>query len=235
MSLKVETIAVAYEKNDVLNGVSIDVAKEKITCVIGPNGSGKSTLLKSIMGFLRPRYGKISFDGQDITGLRPDLILEKGMSMVPQVRNFFPYLTVLENLQMGAYLLRDRNQIEERLEEVYNEFPILRERKRQMAATLSGGEQRMLELGRALILRPRILLLDEPSAMLAPKYLDVIFKKIQKINEGGVTILMVEQKVREALRLADQVYVLDLGQNRFEGTGKEFLGNEELVKLYLGG
>jgi len=233
--LEVNDVVSGYGKIEVLHGVSL-LAKEKdITCVIGPNGSGKSTLLKTIIGLIRPREGEISFNGEAIAGLKPPKILAKGLCLVSQARSIFPNLTVLENLNMGAYTIKDRNEVGKRIEQVYTYFPILKERRKSQAYTLSGGEQRMLELGRALLVKPKMLMLDEPSAMLAPILVDRIFEEIKKINEMGIGIIFVEQNVRKAISFADYVYVLERGKNIFDGNPESFLDSEKLVSLYLGG
>jgi branched-chain amino acid transport system ATP-binding protein len=234
LSLDVQDLTVGYGNLEILHGVSVRFMEKGISCVIGPNGSGKSTLLKTIAGLLKPWSGRVVCDGEELTGLEPYGVLRKGISMVAQVRSIFPYLTVLENLQMGAYTVRVRSEIRDRMEEVYKRFPVLKERRQQAAYTLSGGEQRMLEIARALMVRPKILLLDEPSAMLSPKYLDIVYQKIQEIGDEGVTCAIVEQNVRKALSISDYVFVLNLGRNAFEGTGQSFLESNELVSLYLG-
>lgn len=233
--LEVKDVVSGYGDIEVLRGVSMKVEKGELTCVIGPNGSGKSTLLKTIVGAVRPRRGKIILEQTNITGLRPDMVLKKGVAMVPQGRVVFPYMTVLENLEMGAYTIRNyANLLRERLEYVYSLFPRLKEKQKQLAYTLSGGEQMMLCLGRSLMVRPKILMLDEPSLGLAPKYVESVFRMIKEINEEGMTMIVVEQNVRKAMSIADYVYVLDLGKNKFQGTVKDFLSDDRLVKLYMG-
>jgi branched-chain amino acid transport system ATP-binding protein len=210
--------------------------KSRITCIIGPNGAGKSTLLKTIFGILKAEAGSVTFDGEDITGLRPDKTLRRGISYIPQGRSTFPYLTVLENLEMGAYIEKDRELIKRNIEEILDAFPILRERKDKMAGTLSGGEQRMLEFGRALMLRPKAILLDEPSIGLAPKLVNEAFEKVRELNKMGMTIVTVEQNVRKGLSIADYGYILVLGKKAYEGPAKEMLDSyRELLKTYLGG
>ncbi len=235
MVLVLDDVIAGYGSIEILHGISTRFEASDITSLIGPNGSGKSTLLKTIVGMLKPRRGQIIFNGEDLAGLRPDLVLRRGIALVLQIRSVFPHMPVKENLEMGAYILRDPEEIRERMEEVYNRFPILKEREDQLAYTLSGGEQRMLELGRALMLHPKMLLLDEPSAMLAPKFRDMVFQKVKEINREGIGIILVEQNVREALKLADRVNVLDLGKIVFKGTRDELMKSDLLVKLYLGG
>jgi neutral amino acid transport system ATP-binding protein len=217
---------------DILNGVSISVRESEIVTVIGPNGAGKSTLIKAIFGLLKPRRGSVLFKGEDITGAKPHKITRKGMSYVPQLDNVFPSLTVEENLEMGAL---DRSTVQERMELMYGLFPRLGERRRQVVGTMSGGERQMAAMARALMPDPEVLLLDEPSAGLAPAFVDAIFAKIEEINRIGVTIVMVEQNAKRALAMSDRGYVLDVGTNRFEGAGKELLADERVVQLYLGG
>ena len=224
-----------YGRIDVLHDVSIDVAAGEIVALIGPNGAGKSTVLKTVVAFLRPRAGRVSFDGHDITGLRPDLVLRRGLAYVPQGRIVFPQMTVLENLEMGAYIQRDAARVAAALERVYALFPILAERTRQKAGTMSGGEQQMVAIGRALMTEPRLIALDEPSLGLAPKFVTLIFEKLVEMKRAGYTLLIVEQNAARALAIADRGYVLELGRNRFEGAGPRLLADPEVKRLYLGG
>jgi len=224
-----------YGRIDVLHDVSIDVAIGEIVALIGPNGAGKSTVLKTVVAFLRPRAGRVSFDGHDITGLRPDLVLRRGLAYVPQGRIVFPQMTVLENLEMGAYIQRDAARVAAALERVYALFPILAERTRQKAGTMSGGEQQMVAIGRALMTEPRLIALDEPSLGLAPKFVTLIFEKLVEMKRAGYTLLIVEQNAARALAIADRGYVLELGRNRFEGAGPRLLADPEVKRLYLGG
>jgi len=235
MILEVNDVVSGYGRLEILHGVSVSVPETKTVALIGPNGAGKSTLLKTIFGYIKPKRGSITFNGEDITGLKPNKILRKGITYVPQGRSVFPYMTVLENLRMGAYINKDSSQFKEALNEVIRMFPILKERKNQMAGTLSGGEQRMLELGRALMLRPKLILLDEPSLGLAPKLVDDTYRTINEIGDMGVTLLIVEQNVRKVLIVADYAYVLDLGKKAFEGTSEHLLSSDRLKSLYLGG
>lgn len=217
---------------DILNGVSVSVHSHELAVIVGPNGAGKSTLIRAIFGLVPCRTGRVVFQGEDITGLTPHAITRLGMSYVPQVENVFPSLTVRENLEMGAL---DRAAAPERIAALSELFPILDERQKQRAGTMSGGERQMVAIAKALMPEPRVLLLDEPSAGLSPAMVDVVFAKIGEINESGVTVVMVEQNARRALAMADRGYVLDLGRNRFEGTGAELLADDEVAALYLGG
>jgi neutral amino acid transport system ATP-binding protein len=217
---------------DILNGVSIEVREGEIVTVIGPNGAGKSTLIKTIFGLLEPRAGLVQFRGEDITGLRPHAITRRGLSYVPQLDNVFESLTVEENLQMGSL---DRSRTDERIEVIYRLFPRLGERRRQAVGTMSGGERQLVAMGRALMPEPQVLLLDEPSAGLAPAFVEAIFERIEDINRQGVTIVMVEQNARRALAMSNRGYVLDLGKDRFHGPGKELLEDPKVAELYLGG
>jgi ABC-type branched-subunit amino acid transport system ATPase component len=217
---------------DILNGVDLAVNEGEIVTVIGPNGAGKSTLIKSIFGLLPPRRGRVFLRDEDLRGLRPHLITRRGMSYVPQLDNVFLSLTVEENLEMGAL---EQRKADERIKAMYELFPRLGERRSQAAGTMSGGERQMVAMARALMPEPQVLLLDEPSAGLAPAFVEAIFEKIEEINSHGVTIVMVEQNARRALAMSNRGYVLDLGQNRFEGPGKELLQDPKVAELYLGG
>jgi branched-chain amino acid transport system ATP-binding protein len=217
---------------NILNGVSIEVRRGEIVTVVGPNGAGKSTLIKTIFGLLKPRDGRILFKGEDLSGAKPHTITRKGMSYVPQLDNVFPSLTVDENLELGSL---DRAHTQERIERMHELFPRLGERRGQVAGTMSGGERQMVAMARALMPDPEVLLLDEPSAGLAPAFVEAIFEKVTDINRAGVTIVMVEQNARRALGMSTRGYVLDLGSNRFEGSGKELLADQKVVQLYLGG
>ena len=218
--LTVEDINVYYGAIHAIKGISLSVAKGGITTLIGSNGAGKSTTLHTISGLLKPKTGKITFEGQDITGKPAHKIVGMGLSQVPEGRHVFANMTVLENLELGAYLRRDKEEINKDLTDVFTKFPRLLERKDQIAGTLSGGEQQMLAMGRALMSRPRLMLLDEPSMGLA---------------DSGTTVLLVEQNARMALSIADKAYVLETGNITLEGTGKELLNSEAVQKAYLGG
>jgi neutral amino acid transport system ATP-binding protein len=217
---------------DILNGVSLEVNEGEIVTVIGPNGAGKSTLIKTIFGLLRPRRGRVILRDRDITGRKPHDITRSGMSYVPQLDNVFPSLSVEENLEMGA--LR-HSEAGEQIERMYEVFPRLGERADQVVGTMSGGERQMVAMARALMPDPQVLLLDEPSAGLAPAFVDAIFDKCGEINRTGVTLVMVEQNARRALAMSTRGYVLDVGTNRFQGTGQELLEDPKVTELYLGG
>ncbi len=233
--LSVEDVTAGYGKMDILHGLSLHVETGEIVSIIGPNGAGKSTAFKAIMGFVRPRQGSIRFNGQEITGLPPHLVVRRGLAYVPQGRIVFPQMTVLENLEMGAYIERDRARVAAALERVYRLFPVLAERRRQRAGTMSGGEQQMVAIARALMTTPSLILLDEPSLGLAPKFVALIFDKLQEMRAAGYTLVLVEQNAARALAIADRGYVLELGRNRFEGPGPRLLADPEVKRLYLGG
>ncbi len=233
--LQVREIHAGYGKLDILHGVSLEVRSGEMVCVIGPNGAGKSTALKSIMGILRPKDGHILFDGKEITGLRADQVLGHGLAYVPQGRIVFPQMTVTENLEMGAYTERSPAGVKEALERVCALFPILAERRTQKAGTMSGGEQQMLAIGRSLMTAPKMILLDEPSLGLSPKFVTLIYDKLLEMRREGYTLMVVEQNALKALSVSDRGYVLELGRNRFEGAGKALLNDPEVKRLYLGG
>ena len=228
-------ITAGYGNLDILHDLSVHVSPGEIVSVIGPNGAGKSTAFKTIVGFLRSRAGRVVFNGEEITGLRPDLVLRRGLAYVPQGRLVFPQMTVLENLELGAYTVADPARVAQALERVYTLFPILLERCRQKAGTMSGGEQQMVAIGRALMTTPRLILLDEPSLGLSPKYVTLIFDKLVEMKRSGYTLMLVEQNAARALAIADRGYVLELGKNRFEGAGTALLADPEVKRLYLGG
>ena len=233
--LETEEVVAGYVPEvDILNGVSIKVGEGEIVTVVGPNGAGKSTLLKCVFGLLPPREGRVWLRDADITGERPHNITRRGMSYVPQLDNVFPTLTVEENLELGALAGRDAAP-GERMDAMYELFPRLAERRRQAAGTMSGGERQMVAMARALMPGPEVLLLDEPSAGLAPAFVDAIFDQVLEVNRVGVTVLMVEQNARRALAMSHRGYVLDLGSNRFEGPGQQLLGDPKVAELYLGG
>ncbi len=233
--LRAAGLTAGYGKMPILHDVTLEVCHGEMVSVIGPNGAGKSTSFKTIVGFLRPSTGRVVFDGQDITGLRPDQILRRGLAYVPQGRVVFPQMTVLENLEMGAYIERDPRRLREALERVYALFPVLAERARQRAGSMSGGEQQMVAVGRALMTTPKLILLDEPSLGLSPRFVAVIFAKLTEMKRAGFTLMVVEQNAARALACADRGYVLELGRNRFEGTGRGLLEDPEVKRLYLGG
>jgi len=232
--LQAENITAGYTREvNILSDVNIRLESGQIVSIIGPNGAGKSTLLKTIFGILKPTNGKISLKDEDITGLKPDKVANKGISYVPQVDNVFPSLTIQENLEMGAFIRND--DYSRRLNEIYELFPILGERKKQKAGQLSGGQRQMVAMGRALMVDPQVLLLDEPSAGLSPKLVEMIFEKIIDINKTGVSMIIVEQNAREALKMANHGYVLAMGRNVLDDSGDALLANEEIGRLYLGG
>lgn len=232
--LEAENITAGYTAEvNILYDIDLRLKSGQIVSVIGPNGAGKSTLLKTIFGILKPANGKIRLKDEDITGLKPDKVANKGISYVPQVSNVFPSLTIQENLEMGAFIRKD--DFSQRLNEIYELFPVLGDRRKQKAGQLSGGQRQMVAMGRALMVDPQVLLLDEPSAGLSPKLVDMIFEKIIDINKTGVSMIIVEQNAREALKMADHGYVLAMGRNVLDDTGKALLANEEVGRLYLGG
>ncbi len=232
--LIVEKVVSAYGNIQALKGISLHVEEGKIVTLIGANGAGKTTLLKSISGLVKPTDGSIRFEGREIAKMDPHEIVKRGISMVPEGRRVFPRMTVLENLEMGAYLVRDRQAFQDGMAEVYKLFPKLNERKRQLAGTLSGGEQQMLAIGRALMSNPRLLLLDEPSMGLAPIIVEEIFAIIRSINEKGTTILLVEQNAHMALSIADTGYVLETGHVVLQDSAAALLENDQVKKAYLG-
>jgi len=231
--LKTDDITAGYTEVDILHNVHVRVRSGEIVSVIGPNGAGKSTLLKTIFGILKPRQGNVTLKDEDITGLKPDRIARRGISYVPQVDNVFPSMTIQENLEMGAFIRND--DYSRRFDEVYDLFPIMRERRKEKAGKLSGGQRQMVAMGRALMLDPQVLLLDEPSAGLAPLLVADIFEKIKEINATGVAMIIVEQNAREALKMANHGYVLAMGKNVLDDSGESLLANEEVGRLYLGG
>jgi len=233
--LKIEDISVYYGAIQALKQVSLEVKEGSIVTLIGANGAGKTTTLKTTSGILKPRTGKITFKGQDITKTPPQQIVGLGISQVPEGRRVFPSMSVMENLEMGAYLRRDKQGISQDLEVVFERFPRLLERKKQMAGTLSGGEQQMLAIGRALMSKPQLLLLDEPSMGLAPLLVKEIFAIIKDINERGTTVLLVEQNANMALSIADEAYVLETGQIVLAGSANELAKSPQVKKAYLGG
>jgi len=233
--LELRHVEAGYGSMQILHGVTLHVTAGEVVAVIGPNGAGKSTTFKVIMGFTTYLGGEIVFDGRSLVGQRPDTILALGLSYVPQGRVVFGQMSVLENLEMGAYLERDKAKISASMEYVFSLFPRLRERRRQLAATMSGGEQQMLAMGRALMMLPKMLMLDEPSLGLSPRLVDDVFETIVELARGGLTVMLVEQNAARALEISDRGYVLELGRNRFEGTGRELLQNPEVRRMYLGG
>ncbi|KLU66977.1 high-affinity branched-chain amino acid transport ATP-binding protein LivF [Desulfosporosinus acididurans] len=233
--LVLEDVHVYYGAIHALKGISLQVNQGEIVTLIGSNGAGKSTSLKTISGLLRPKQGKISFNGEDLSKIPPQKIVAKGISQVPEGRRIFANMTVSENLDMGAYLRKDKSGIKQDVERVFELFPRLKERKSQVAGTLSGGEQQMLAMGRALMSRPQLLLLDEPSMGLAPILVKQIFTIIQEINAQGTTILLVEQNAHMALSIANRAYVLETGKIALGGQAQDLAASEDVRKAYLGG
>jgi len=234
MLLSVNDLHTSYGKIRAIRGISFDVNEGEIVTLIGANGAGKSTTLRTLSGLEVPHQGKITFDGEDITGMKPHDITKKSLIQVPEGRRVFPQMTVRENLDMGAFLRKDTAAIKDDYEHVLDFFPRLKERLTQKAGTLSGGEQQMLAMGRAMMAKPRLLTLDEPSMGLAPVIIEVIFEIICKLNDEGITILLIEQNANLALGISDRGYVMETGIIKLSGTGDELLANEEVRKAYLG-
>jgi ABC-type branched-subunit amino acid transport system ATPase component len=234
-ALSVDGIVAGYGGGDVLRGVSFDIPEGAITCVVGPNGAGKSTLMSVISGLLRPRLGAVTLFGERVSGRTPRQVLKSGIVQVPQNHSLFPDMTVRENLDLGGYLLPDKSKIPDRMDAVYAMFPQVKEWGPMKAGALSGGQQRLVEFARALMLEPRVILLDEPSMGLAPKTLASVFAAIRQMNADGTTILLVEQNARAGLKLSSHGVVLETGQVRLSGTGQEVLHHPEIGALYLGG
>lgn len=230
--LKIENLKVSYGGIEAVRGISFDVKAGEIVTLIGANGAGKSSTLRTISGLVKPVDGRVIFEGEDITAKNPTIIVSKGLVMVPEGRRIFPNLTVLENLKVGAYLRKD--DLSRDLEMVYSYFPRLKERSWQAGGTLSGGEQQMLAVGRALMARPKLLMMDEPSLGLAPIVVQGIFEIIKQIHEAGTTVLLIEQNANMALHVADRAYVIENGMIAMEGTGKELLEDEKVRAAYLG-
>ncbi|MFB3163698.1 ABC transporter ATP-binding protein [Neobacillus sp. 179-J 1A1 HS] len=233
--LKIEDINVYYGNIHALKGVSLNINEGEIVTLIGANGAGKSTLLKTISGLLKPKNGNILFEGQPISGKVAQAIVKQGLSHVPEGRRVFANMSVEENLELGAYLRKDKQGIKDDFEKVYNLFPRLLERRKQMSGTLSGGEQQMLAMGRALMARPKLLLLDEPSMGLAPLLVKTIFRIIEEINKSGTTILLVEQNANMALSIADRAYVIETGKIVLSGSSDELNQSDQIRMAYLGG
>jgi branched-chain amino acid transport system ATP-binding protein len=232
--LKIENLVVAYGGIEALKGISIEVPEGKIVTLIGANGAGKSTTLRSIVGLVKPKGGSISYNGKNLLADKPHNMVKNGIALVPEGRRIFSNLTVLENLKIGAFLRNDLKSISDDMEWVYNLFPILEKRSWQNAGTLSGGEQQMLAVGRALMSKPKFLMMDEPSLGLAPLVVKDIFNIIKEIHKQGMTILLIEQNANAALHIADIGYVMETGIIKLKGPGRELLNNEEVKKAYLG-
>jgi len=233
--LKIDNINVYYGAIHALKGISVEVNVGEIVTLIGANGAGKSTILRTISGLLKPKTGTISFEGQSIAGMAAQEIVKLSISQVPEGRRVFSNMTVLENLELGAYIRKDNKEIKEDIEKIFDRFPQLTKRRSQLAGTMSGGEQQMLAIGRALMSRPRLLLLDEPSMGLAPLLVREIFSIIKEINATGTTVLLVEQNAHMALSIAHRAYVLETGRITLAGDAKELAASEEVRKAYLGG
>ncbi|MFC0414443.1 ABC transporter ATP-binding protein [Cytobacillus solani] len=231
--LKVSGIHAFYGNIQVLKNIDLQVEEGSIVTILGANGAGKTTTMKTVAGLLKPQQGKIEFLGEDVTGLRPDQLLRKGIALVPEGRQILAGMTVMENLEMGAYHRKD-NEIGQDLEKVLERFPILKEREKQLGGTLSGGQQQMLAIARAILSRPKLLLLDEPSMGLAPLIVADIFKIIKEINEAGTTVLLVEQNARQALKISDYGYVMEIGKIVADGKAKDLLNDPRIMEAYLG-
>lgn len=232
--LKIDNLVVSYGGIEALKGISLEVEEGKIVTLIGANGAGKSTTLRSIIGLVKPKSGTISYKGENLLDEKTQNIVKKGITMVPEGRRVFPNLTVLENLKIGAFTRTDSKEMDADLDRVHSTFPILKERGWQLAGTLSGGEQQMLAVGRALMSKPKLLMMDEPSLGLAPLIVKGIFEIIKEIHRRGVTILLIEQNANAALHIADVGYVLETGRITLKGSGKELLENEAVISAYLG-
>mgnify|MGYP001285617738 FL=1 len=231
--LSIDNLSGGYGEADIIHGISLEINAGEIVVVIGPNGAGKSTAMKAVFGLLRLSGGSVHLDGEEITNMDPAQVVNKGVCYVPQTNNVFPTLTVHENLEMGAYIRKD--DFRSRLEEIYEMFPPLAEKKKQAAGELSGGQRQMVAMGKALMLEPTLLMLDEPTAGLSPLYRNEIFQIIRQINDSGVPILMVEQNAKQSLAVASRGYVLVDGQNRTTGKGTDLLNDPEIAKMFLGG
>jgi branched-chain amino acid transport system ATP-binding protein len=232
--LTIEDVAAGYGRADVLRGVDLGIEEGSITCLIGPNGAGKSTVLKTISGLLRPSRGSIHLKGEPIAGLSPQAVLDRGVVHVPQERSLFPSMTVWDNVLMGAFVLRDRALVRRRADEVAERFALVRERRHARAGSLSGGEQKLVEIARAMMLDPELLLMDEPSMGLDPRSRHLVFSTVSEINVGGRTVLLVEQNARSGLAIAHRAAVMESGMIRLTGTGQSLLSNPEVARLYLG-
>jgi len=232
--LTVDDIHAGYGRLEILRGVSLTVGGGQIAAIIGPNGAGKSTVLKTIFGYLRPFSGRIALHGERLDGSRPDQIMRRGIGYVAQAGGLFTEMTVHENLVMGGYSLRDRAALRRAIDAVYEGFPLFRARRRQLAGSLSGGEQRILTIARALIIEPTLLLLDEPSAALSPRFITEVYETLGRLNSQGMAMLIVEQNTGVILDAAERVFVLDMGASAFDGTPAELLADDRIRRLYLG-
>ncbi len=231
--LSIKDVYAGYGEIEIIHGISLEVNKGEIVSIVGPNGSGKSTLLKSIFSLVDIMDGEINYLNNSLKSVSTDQMIQKGLSFVPQTDNVFPTLTVEENLELGAYV--SKQNLKDRFELIYNLFPPLVEKRKKKAGTLSGGQRQMVAFGRALVIEPKLLLLDEPTAGLAPMYIDLILEKVEEINKTGVSILMVEQNAKKALAMSDRGYVLAAGEKKYEDSGRGLLENEEVAQLFLGG
>ena len=231
--LDIRGVSGGYGGVDILHSVDLNLKQGELVVIVGPNGAGKSTLMKAAFGLVKVSKGRVNLAGEDITNISPDRLVHKGMSYVPQEHNVFPTMTVQENLEMGAYIRRD--DARPQMERIFELFPRLKERRKQPAGLMSGGERQMVAMGRALMVEPKVLMLDEPTAGLAPAFVQQVFEWIQRINEEGISILMVEQNAKQALRIAERGYVLATGENRYEDTGAALLANREVAEMFLGG
>lgn len=231
--LSIKEVYAGYGEIEIIHGISLEVNEGEVVSIVGPNGSGKSTLLKSIFSLVDIMGGEINYLDSDLTKITTDQMIKKGLSFVPQTDNVFPTLTVEENLELGAYVAKKK--LKDRFDLIYDLFPPLVEKRKKKAGTLSGGQRQMVAFGRALVIEPRLLLLDEPTAGLAPMYIDLILEKVEEINKTGVSILMVEQNAKKALAMSDRGYVLAAGEKKYEDSGRGLLENEEVAQLFLGG
>lgn len=234
--LEVRDLVAGYDGVTILHGLSLRVGAGEIVCVVGPNGSGKSTLFKAVFGLIGVQSGEVLFEGTPVGGVGPQALLRRGVALVPQLSSVFPQMTVQENLELGTFIARDRSLTAMRIDEVFGLFPRLAERRRQLAGTLSGGERRAVEIGRALMLRPRLLLMDEPSVGLSPVLVREVFEQLRRLRrEAGLSFLLIEQNARSGLELSDRGYVIDQGRVAYEGDGDSLLGDPEVRRAFLGG
>lgn len=233
--LLLEEVTAGYGGFDILHGVSLEVRTSEIVCVVGPNGSGKSTVFKSVYGLIPTRLGTVRFEGEDITAAGPQQLLRQGVAMVPQLSTVFPDMTVYDNLELGMYLIRDKARVRRRVDEIFDLFPRLSERRNQHAGLLSGGERRALEIGRSLMLDPRLLLMDEPSVGLSPILVKEVFDQLRRLrDEAGITFLLIEQNARSALEMSDWGYVIERGTVSYSGAGRDLLAHAEVRRAFLG-
>ncbi|MBS0219653.1 MAG: ABC transporter ATP-binding protein [Proteobacteria bacterium] len=232
--LEIDDVRAGYDRLEILQGVSLSVAPGQIVGIIGPNGAGKSTLLKTIFGYVRPFSGRIMLRGEILNGWRPDKVMRQRVGFVAQAGGLFAEMTIQENLLLGGYSLGDTGAVRHAMDEVYDRFPLFRERRRQLAGSLSGGEQRLLAIARSLIIKPELLLLDEPSAALAPRFIDEVYETLRKLNAQGIAMLIVEQNTGIILDTANRVFVLEMGTNAFDGSPAELLADDRIRRLYLG-